>query len=128
MEDWNLILIACLPEKALNSATAKAEDLRRSVIAAGAWVLQHGSVSAHCADFDFEFPRERCFDIYASLVQSGIQLCAEAHHQLTGLCHCTRQLREWDRRQVARIHLSIYAGEDAEGFLGRQHTVRSQAA
>lgn len=128
IEDWNLVLIASLPDHAAGSVATTAAELHRSVIAAGAWVLQQGSVSPHCADFDFEFPRSLCFDIYASLVLSGIQLSAEAHSQLTGLCHCTLQLCEWDRRQVARIHLSIYAGEGAEAFLGDLRATHNQAA
>ncbi len=128
-EDWNLTLVAtseALPARML-------EGLSSAVVACGGWVLSHGAVSESCADIDFEFPRAQCMEIYSLLVATGVELSQEAHQQLTGLCHCTRQLgaRQLDHGEesaAARVHLSVYAGDGAEGFLGESMGAMREAA
>ncbi len=131
-EEWNLTLVGI----AEMLPAAMLEGLSRAVTACGGWVLSHGAVSESCADIDFEFPRGQCMEIYSLLVATGVELSQEAHQQLTGLCHCTRQLdaRELghlDRGETsvaARVHLSVYAGEGAESFLGQAMGPMREAA
>ncbi len=92
-----------------------------AVTACGGWVLAQGVVSAGCADIDFEFPRDLCFEIYGLMVGSGMELSLEAHQQLTELCRCTRQriyADEETQSTPVRLHLSVYLRETSGSFLG----------
>ena len=123
-EEWNLMLVATTEAR----PAPMLEGLSRAITACGGWVLSHGSVSENCADIDFEFPRTQCIEVYSLLVAMGVELSLEAHQQLTGLCHCTRQLGEGAASAAARVHLSVYAGEEGEGFLGGAMEAMREAA
>ncbi len=123
-EDWNLMLVAtsaASPELLL-------DRLSSVVVACGGWVLSKGAVSERCADMDFEFPRARCIDIYSLLIAVGVELDAEAHRQMTGLCHCTQHVDDGSQSAAARVNLSLYAREGSEAFLGQSTGPLREAA
>ncbi len=122
-EDWNLILTAVTDM----APAAQLRQLSGAIVACGGWVLSQGAVSEQCADIDFEFPRARCVEIYSLLVVLGIALNAEAHAQMTGLCHCTQHADAQSQSEAARVNLSLYAREGSEGFLGESQPLREAA-
>jgi hypothetical protein len=112
--DWNLILLATSDQVSDELISGLGAAIRRS----GGWILQSGEVSPHCVDIDFEFPRHLCTEIYSSLLTQGLELSPDAHTQLADLFHCTQYVGQSARQEAARIHLSIYASDGAEAFLG----------
>ncbi len=112
-EEWNLVLVATcggVPSEIL-------DPLHRAVVACHGWVLRQGEISPRCADIDFEFPRAHSMEVYAVLVALGVNLSLEAHQQLTALCQCTRHARAGARAAAARVSLTLYTVEGADGFL-----------
>lgn len=122
--DWNLVLLATMPR----FPRRVLDLLDRAVRETGGWVLRQGEVSEQCVDIDFEFPRLLCVEIYSALLATGMELCSDAHAQLADLSHCTQHVSGDARCEVARIHLSIYAGEGAEAFVGQSPRRTMQAA
>ncbi len=56
----------------------------------GGWVLERRASSATSMEFRVEMQLEGIFELYASLVATGIELTCKAHATLTGLCTCRR--------------------------------------
>ncbi len=113
-DEWNLLLIA-------TCATAPKgflEPLAAAVVACRGWVLAKGEVSARCADIDFEFARQYAVEVYGLLVGMGVELSTEAHEQLTSLYQCTRHAGAEAEGSPVRVHLTLYAAEGGEEFLG----------
>ena len=114
--EWNLLLVATCasaPKRLL-------DPLAAAVVACRGWVLAKGEVSARCADIDFEFAREYAVEVYSLLVGMGVELSTEAHGQLTSLCQCTRHAGAGVEGTPVRVHLTLYAAEGGEAFLGEQ--------
>ncbi len=77
---------------------------------------------------DFEFPRAHSVEVYALLVAMGVNLSLEAHQQLTALCQCTRHAGPEVQAAAARVNLTLYAAEGAEGFLEQLPGSHKEAA
>ncbi len=123
-DEWNLVLIAtcATPPKGL------LDPLASAVVACRGWVLAKGEVSARCADIDFEFAREYSLEVYGLLVGMGVQLSTDAHEQLTSLWECTRHAGAEAEGLPVRVHLTLYAAEGGEEFLGDQSWGTREAA
>ncbi len=121
---WDLQLVAtsaAVPKRVVDS-------LAGAVTACRGWVLAHSEISPRCADIEFEFAREHAVDVYALLIGVGIELSAEAHHDLTSLCQCTRHAGRHAEGQPVRIFLTLYAADGGEEFLTEQRWGVQQAA
>lgn len=55
---------------------------------AGCWVLERNTTSPSTIEFRIEVQLRAIPELYASLVEAGIELTRSTHNMLTGLCTC----------------------------------------
>ena len=118
--DTNHEQVLTLGAVAVVAPTLITEQLCESVVALGGWVLRKDAVSSQCAEIDFEFPRSGCLEAYCLLAGAGLELTVDAHAQMSALWHCSSHLALHGNDTAVRIHLSLYAREGSEAFLGEK--------
>lgn len=58
----------------------------------GGWVLERNTTSTTTIEFRLEIQLRRIVDLYAALVEAGIELTRVAHATLTDLCTCLQNI------------------------------------
>jgi hypothetical protein len=79
-----------------------------ALLACGGWILTRTTQDKEMTEFDFEFARAACVEIYAALIGCGLELSRDSHLQMAELCHCTKNLIESRAFDIARVDLVIY--------------------
>ena len=82
-----------------------AEALADGVKSCGGWMVGWRSPRPETLLMQFEFVRGACLEIYCLLVGAGVELTADSHRGLTGLCNCTGYLAEEASFEVASVVL-----------------------
>ena len=79
----------------------------------GGWVLERKTMSATTMEFRFEIQLHAIFDLYGSLVGTGLELTRDAHTTLTGLCTSRQHVaRSTHPSQILTIRLELRFLED----------------
>lgn len=82
------------------------ELLSTAILGCGGWILQRGE-SRNGMSCLVEFECERALDVYAALVDIGIQLSRNAHLSLTKLCQCARHPACLGCLPIARVRITV---------------------
>lgn len=86
------------------------ESLSTAILGCGGWFLQRGQSCRETLSCLVEFECERALDIYAALVDLGIQLSRNAHISLTKLCQCSRHPACLECLPIARVRITVQTG------------------
>ena len=79
----------------------------------GGWVLERKSTSATTMQFRFEIQLHAIVELYAALVETGVEFTKTTHAVLTDLCTCRRHISRSARAsQVLTLSLELSFLED----------------
>ncbi|MGA3132659.1 MAG: hypothetical protein ABSD59_17785 [Terracidiphilus sp.] len=81
--------------------------LADSIVALGGWVLSQGINGSGVIIMLFEFERQKCADIYCTLIGAGVELNLNEHAHLTALCQCTNGRQMECGKEIASIELEV---------------------
>jgi hypothetical protein len=91
-----------------------------AVAACGCWVLEHRALSPTMTELRLEVQLRSVFELYGTLISSGVQLTRDSHTCMIGLCtvrdHNPRRAK---RRRILTIRLELSFLEDGGSELGR---------
>jgi hypothetical protein len=74
----------------------------------GGWVLCRKALSASTMEFRLEIQLGSIFDLYVSIVSSGLELTRSGHLALTDLCNCRKNLADAaGLGQIVTVRLEI---------------------
>lgn len=79
----------------------------------GGWILDRKTLSPSTMEFQVEIQLRAAFDLYSSIISTGLQLTRDAHLGLTQLCTCRRNFASAsDLGQVVSIRVEVSFLED----------------
>jgi hypothetical protein len=78
----------------------------------GGWILERRTVSPAITSFRVEIQLRAIVELYASLVEGGLELTRTAHLSLAELCTCSLHLRKAELGQVVALQIEISFLED----------------
>jgi len=84
------------------------QTLTGAILGSGGWVLSRGANDAGTINMLFEFERQSCVEIYATLIAVGVELSQLAHLRFTELCQCTRSHFEECGSDIVSVDLEVH--------------------
>lgn len=88
-------------------------NLTSALADCGGWILCRKTLSPNTMEFRLEIQLRAVFDLYATIVSSGLELTRSGHLALTDLCTCRKNFATpADLAQVVTIRLEISFLED----------------
>lgn len=99
-----------------------AELLPAAILSCGGWIVERHQPRPGWLSFLMEFECQRSMEIYFAVIALGIQLSRKAHLSLTGLCQCARHADCVRCLPIARVRMTIQAGDCPTADLANTQT------
>ncbi len=101
-------------------------SLLDAVAACGCWVLEQRATSSTTTELRLEVQLRSVFELYSSLIASGVELTRDSHTRMSGLCtvrdHNPRQAK---RRRIITVRLELSFLEQGSPEIGRPSVGRA---
>ncbi len=97
-----------------------------AVAACGCWVLEQRATSPTTTELRLEVQLRSVFELYSSLIASGVELTRDSHTRMSGLCtvrdHNPRQAK---RRRIITVRLELSFLEQGSSEIGKPSVGRA---